>query len=168
MARTGRAPGAGPRPVQRRLRFGITRWTQAVTFRRGTNGVSANGVSANCHFLDRDLLGTPVNVLLFLYSQKYQGVPFSSICHEFHYFRSGPISADPICRQPNFSHPHPLPREPPRTSADLPAARTPSTSSYRELSRAWAWVPVSVKTKILLGKPWSYNPTAETALQPLI
>ena len=44
--------------------------------RKGTNGVSTNGVTVNFVFFEqRDLLGTPVNILLF--SQKCQGLPFS-------------------------------------------------------------------------------------------
>ena len=35
---------------------------------KGQNGVSTNGVGASFMFFDRDLLGTPVNLLL--YSQK--------------------------------------------------------------------------------------------------
>ena len=45
--------------------------------RKGANGVSTNGVTADVSFFDRDLLGTPVNLLLS--SQKCQCVPFSSI-----------------------------------------------------------------------------------------
>ena len=45
--------------------------------RKGTNGVSTHGVSANLMFFDRDCLGTPVNLLSS--SQKCQGVPFSPI-----------------------------------------------------------------------------------------
>ena len=46
--------------------------------RKGTNGVSTNGVTANFMFL---------------------------LTENFHYFCSGPISVDPICPQPNRSHP---------------------------------------------------------------
>ena len=45
---------------------------------KGTNGVSTNGVTANCMFFDRDLLGTPVHLLLS--SQRCHGVPFSPNC----------------------------------------------------------------------------------------
>ena len=44
--------------------------------RRGTNGVSTDGVSSA--EAQRDFLGTPVNLLLS--SQKCPGVPFSPIC----------------------------------------------------------------------------------------
>ena len=69
--------------------------------RKGTNGVSTTGVTANSTFLLHwDLLGTPVNLLLS--SQKCQGVPFSPICRISLPFCSVPISADPICPQPNY------------------------------------------------------------------
>ena len=43
--------------------------------RKGTNGVSTHGLTADFMFVwQRGLLSTPVN--LFLYSQKCQGVPF--------------------------------------------------------------------------------------------
>ena len=67
--------------------------------RKGTNGVSTNGVAANLMFFDRDLLGTPVNLLS---SQKCQGAPFSPISQSLkkYYFCSGPISVNSICPQP--------------------------------------------------------------------
>ena len=46
----------------------------AVTFRKGTNEVSTDGVTANFMCLGKDLLDTPVKVLLS--SPKCQGVPF--------------------------------------------------------------------------------------------
>ena len=47
--------------------------------RKGTNGVSTNGVTANFILVDRgDFWGTPVNI--FLSSQKCQVVPLSPIC----------------------------------------------------------------------------------------
>ena len=59
--------------------------------RRGTHGLSTNGVTANLVFLTEGLFG---------YSfQKCQGVPFSQSV-EIHYFCSGPVSVDPICPQP--------------------------------------------------------------------
>ena len=50
--------------------------------RKGTNGVSTNGVTANLSFLfDRGTSwDTPVNLLSS--SQKCQGVPFSPICRK--------------------------------------------------------------------------------------
>ena len=52
-------------------------------------------------FWQRDFLGTPVNLLLFV--QKCQGVPFSPVCPRIHhYLCSGPISADPICPPPRL------------------------------------------------------------------
>ena len=68
--------------------------------RKGTNGVSTNGVTAIFMFCwQRDFLGTPVNLLWS--PQKCQGVPFCSpqsvkMC----YFYSSTISVDPICPQP--------------------------------------------------------------------
>ena len=58
--------------------------------RKGTNGVSPNGVTAIFMFSKRDFLGTPVTGRTFF----PQSV---NIC----YFYSGPISVDPICPQPN-------------------------------------------------------------------
>ena len=58
-------------------------------------------IIANLLFFDRDLLGTPVNLLLP--SQKCQGVPFSPICRNSLLLQR-PISADPICPQPRW-HP---------------------------------------------------------------
>ena len=59
--------------------------------RKGTNGVGTSGVTANFMFFwQRDLLGTPVNLLLS--SQKWQGVPFFPNLSKF-------ISVDPICPQ---------------------------------------------------------------------
>ena len=64
--------------------------------RKGTNGVSTNGVTAkeNHIFWQSDLLGAPVNIIWS--SQKCQGVPFFQTIH---YFCVGPISVDPICPQ---------------------------------------------------------------------
>ena len=45
--------------------------------RKGTNGVSTDGVTANVMFFDRDFLVAPVNLLLS--PQKCQGLPFSPI-----------------------------------------------------------------------------------------
>ena len=38
--------------------------TIIIADRKGTNGAGTNGVTANFMFFDRDLLGTPVNLLL--------------------------------------------------------------------------------------------------------
>ena len=71
-------------------------------FRKGTNGVSTNGVTVNImfFFLQRDILGTPV--YLRLSSQKCQGVPFSPSCQNSLLVCSGPISVNPICPQPRL------------------------------------------------------------------
>ena len=45
--------------------------------RKGTNGVSTNGVTANLLFLTEELFGAPVNLLLS--TQKCQAVPVSPI-----------------------------------------------------------------------------------------
>ena len=69
-------------------------------FRKGSNEVSTNGVTANvlsC-FLTEGLVGTPVD--LRLSSQKCQGVPVSPILHKTHEFAAAPFSVDPICPQP--------------------------------------------------------------------
>ena len=55
--------------------------------RKGTNGVSTNGVTANVMLLTY-FLGTAFN--LPLYSQKWQGVPFPQSV-KINYFCSGPI-----------------------------------------------------------------------------
>ena len=54
-------------------------WRRApwAEFGKGANGVSTNGVTANFILFDRDLLCTPVDLLLS--PQKFQGVPFSLI-----------------------------------------------------------------------------------------
>ena len=46
------------------------------TIRKGTNGVSTNGVTANFMFFDRGTFRV-LPVTYFLYFQKCQGVPFS-------------------------------------------------------------------------------------------
>ena len=48
--------------------------------RKGTSGVSTNGVTAKFMFFDGDFLGTPIKQLL--YSKKCQGVPFSLNCQK--------------------------------------------------------------------------------------
>ena len=72
-----------------------------IVSRKGTIGVSSNGVTANVvFFFDRGTFWVlPVNLLLS--PQKSQGIPFSPTCRN--YFCSGPISVDPICLQPNIA-----------------------------------------------------------------
>ena len=68
------------------------------TARKGTNGVSTNGVAANFMVFDRGaFLGTPVNLLL--YSQKFQGVTFFPNLSKVITFAVAPLVFDPICPQ---------------------------------------------------------------------
>ena len=80
------------------LHIGFSHWAKPPNpSRKGTNGVSTHGFTANCMFFDTDFLGTPGNLLLS--SQKCQGVSFPSICQNS-LLCSGPISVDLICPQP--------------------------------------------------------------------
>ena len=87
-----RTPPPGTRSAAPRRR-----WTAGASrTRKGTNGVSTNGVTANFMFFDRrpfwvpicQNLSTSVNFVLFPQSVK------------IHYFCSGPIIVDPIRPQP--------------------------------------------------------------------
>ena len=70
-------PCAPPRtPTRARLRMGCL-----CCRRKGTNGVSTNGVTANFMFLTEGLFGYSVNLLV--YSQKCQGVHVSPICQNY-------------------------------------------------------------------------------------
>ena len=70
----------------------------ASGIRKGTSGVSTNGVTANLMCFDSGtFFGTPVNLLLS--SQKCQGVPVPQSV-KLGCFCSRPISVDPICPQP--------------------------------------------------------------------
>ena len=70
-----------------------------IFHRKGTNGVSTNGVTANVMFVDR---GT-----FWVFPLTYFYIPKSARAYLFPqsvnipYFCSGSISVDPICRQPN-------------------------------------------------------------------
>ena len=67
--------------------------------RKGRNGVSTNGVTANIWcFLTEELSG--VNLLLS--SQKCQCLPLFPQSVYTHYFCDGPISVDPTCPQPSL------------------------------------------------------------------
>ena len=78
MTSANRLSRVNPRaPRESPLGLALNPQASAIS-RRGTNGVSANGVTANFMFFDRDFLGTPVNLLLS--SQKYQGVTCSPVC----------------------------------------------------------------------------------------
>ena len=71
---------------------------QPGSHRKGTNGVSTNGVTANFMFFDRGTFW----VLLLIYFH----LPQSARAYLFpqsvkiNYFSSGPISVGPICPQP--------------------------------------------------------------------
>ena len=61
--------------------YPTAREAPARRFRKGTNGVSTNGVTANFMLFDRGTFWVlPLN--LRLSSQKCQGVPFSPICEK--------------------------------------------------------------------------------------
>ena len=62
-----------------REREGLQAHPRELSIRKGTNGVSTNGVTANFMVFDRGTFGcTPVSLLLS--SQKCQGVPFAPTC----------------------------------------------------------------------------------------
>ena len=69
-------------PEVREFPFLVNRSTarHPLKVRKGTNGVSTNGVTAISFYVfwQRDLLGTPADLLLS--ARKCQGVPFSTIC----------------------------------------------------------------------------------------
>ena len=74
---------------------------EAVVLRKGTSGVSTNGVTAiSFMFFDRGTFWLP--------SFTYFYLPKSASAYLFpqpvniHHFCSGPISVDPICPQPNY------------------------------------------------------------------
>ena len=69
--------------------------------RKGTNGVSTNGVTANLMFSDRGNFW--VLPLTYFYLPKSARAHLLSQSVEIHYFCSGPISVDPICPQPRRS-----------------------------------------------------------------
>ena len=65
--------------------------------RKGTNGISTNGVTASFMFVDR---GTSwVLPLTYVCLPQSARAHLSPICQKY-YFCSGPISVDPICPQP--------------------------------------------------------------------
>ena len=73
-------------------------WSSPASIcRKGTSGVSTDGVTAFLLFVLRDLFGTPVNLLLS--SQKCQGVPFSPSCqHELITFAAALLLLTPSVR----------------------------------------------------------------------
>ena len=67
--------------------------------RKETDGVSTNGITAILYvFWQRDLLGTPVNLLYLPKSARAYLFPQSL---KNNYVCCGPISVDPVCPQPN-------------------------------------------------------------------
>ena len=66
--------------------------------RKGTNGVSTNGVTANFMFFDRGTFW--VLPLTYFYLPKSARAYLFPQSVKIHYFCSGPISVDPICPQP--------------------------------------------------------------------
>ena len=68
--------------------------------RKGTNGVSANGVTAIFICLTGTFWILPLTNLILTF-QKCRVFPQSV---KNHHFRSGPMRADPICPQPNYSY----------------------------------------------------------------
>ena len=70
------------------------------TSRKGTDGVSTNGVSANVVLFDRGSFW--VLPLICFYIPKSARAYLFPQSVSFYYFCSGPISVDPICSQPRF------------------------------------------------------------------
>ena len=66
--------------------------------RKGTNGVSTNGVTANFMFLDRGTFW--VLPLTYFYLPKSARANLFPQPVKIHYLFSGPIGADPICPRP--------------------------------------------------------------------
>ena len=69
--------------------------------RKGTNGVSPHGVTAQVACFDEGLFGTPVD---FIFPKMPGHTFFSTPATLINYFRSGPISVDPICPQPRLAN----------------------------------------------------------------
>ena len=93
--------------------------------RKGTHGVSTNGVTANCMFFDGEAF--------WVVPLTYFSLPKSARAYLFpqyvriHYLCSGPISVDPICPQPRRTSSTPGRSTSSRCS--LGTATTGSTSS---------------------------------------
>ena len=68
-----------------------------IIIRKGTNGVSTNGVTANFMFFGRGTFW--VLPLAYFYLPKSARACLFPQSVKVHYFRSGPISVDPICPQ---------------------------------------------------------------------
>ena len=74
------------------------------SFRRGTNGISTNGVTAICMPFDRGTFWPLPLTYFTLIFPKVPGRTFSHQCVEIVDFCSGPISVDPVCPQPDSPH----------------------------------------------------------------
>ena len=72
--------------------------------RKGTNGVSANGVTANFMLFDRGTFWV-LSLTCFCLPKSARAYLFPQSV-KVHYFCGGPISADPICPQPRRGHRH--------------------------------------------------------------
>ena len=68
--------------------------------RKGTNGVSANGVTANSLLFDRGAFWVLPSTYCYLPKCARAYLFTRSVKHR--YFCSGPISIDPICPQPRL------------------------------------------------------------------
>ena len=77
------------------------------THRKGTNGISTNGVTANFKFFDRGTFW--VLPLAYFYLPKSARAYLFPKSVKNHYFCSSPISVDPICRQPIHAFARELP-----------------------------------------------------------
>ena len=71
------------------------RWNQRGVFRKGTNGVSPDGVTANFMYFDRGTFG-----VAYFYIPRSARAYMLPRSVTIHYFCSGPISVDPSCPQP--------------------------------------------------------------------
>ena len=77
------------------------------TIRKGANGVSTNGVTADFMFFDRGTFW--VLTLSYLYFPKSARAYLFPQSVKIYYFCSGPISVDPICPQPIYLIPYNIP-----------------------------------------------------------
>ena len=111
------APGPGPRA-----------WTTPSIHRKGTNGVSTNGVTANFIFFDRGTFWVlpltcfyfPRSAMAYLFPQSVKN----------NYFCSDPISVDPICPQPNWGD-----------TNQIPDKDVQSSKRTHHLQRSASWKP---------------------------
>ena len=94
-------PKEDQEPMSHQVCFNFCRTVKDMGFfgiRKGANGVSTNGATANFMFFDRGTFWVlPLTCFYLPKSARAYLFPQSV---EIHYFRSGPISVDPICPQP--------------------------------------------------------------------